>query len=727
MALDFFASCPKGLESLLLDELRSLKPEQAKETVGGVYFTASMEVAYRCCLWSRLANGVFYSLAKGPVDNADELYRLVSGIEWEEHFNPDNSFVVDFIGTNKSIKNSHFGALKVKDAIVDRFQKLFQRRPSIAKRDPHIRINAHLHKGQLSVSLNISGESLHRRGYRQAGGLAPLKENLAAAILIRSGWPEIAKKGGALLDPMCGSGTFLIEAATLAADIAPNLERKQWGFDHWLGHVPKLWKDLLAEAKQRKQDGLGYGLPEIRGYDDSLKALDAADENIARAGLEKWVRVSRKEVREFAVPTHREIVPGLVVCNPPYGERLGDVKALEHLYCHLGERLRAGFEGWQMGMITGNPDLGKTMGIRSHRQYQLRNGNIPSKLLLFDIEESRYVNKPHADVAQATADAPLSEGATMFANRLRKNWKALSKWAKKEDIQCFRVYDADIPEYAVAVDWYCGQVHVSEYAPPASVDPVQAERRIDDVMAAIPTVLDTAGDKVALKRRQRQRGSEQYRQQSQQGDFVEVREGEARLLVNLFDYLDTGLFLDHRPVRLDIARRAKDLRFLNLFCYTATASVHAAIGGARYTVSVDMSPTYLRWARKNLALNGLSESRHRTVEANCMEWLADPDNQQPFDLILLDPPTFSNSKKMSDTLDIQRDHVSLIRSVLPLLAEDGLLIFSNNFRRFRFDHEALPEVQAEDVSASTIDRDFARNPKIHQCWHIRHRKTDADS
>jgi 23S rRNA (guanine2445-N2)-methyltransferase / 23S rRNA (guanine2069-N7)-methyltransferase len=716
----FFATCPKGLESLLLEELQQLGAEQLKETVAGVYFSGALPLAYRACLWSRLANKVLLPLHTAKCDSVDELYDGVKTVEWDDHLHVNGTFAIEFFGKLRGVNHSHFGALKAKDAVVDYFYERCGSRPNVHKDTPDVRINVRAHRGELTVSLDLSGESLHRRGYRQTGGVAPLKENLAAAILLRADWPGMAARGGALLDPMCGSGTFLIEAAMMTGNIAPGLYRRRWGFDGWQSHVPKTWIDLVEEARDLRAQALHRQWPEIRGYDAHPRAIDYAEQNINRAGLTGKVRVSRKELAQFSKPTHTELNTGLIITNPPYGERLGEEHSLVHLYRHLGQQLRKEFSGWRAGVFTGNPELGKQMGLRSNKQYQLFNGRIPSKLLMFDVEPEYFVDKPHTDsVDEGSSIRPvLTEGAKMFANRLRKNQKKLAKWSKKNDISCYRLYDADMPEYAVAVDCYGDWVHVAEYAPPAKVDEEAAEKRIRDVVRAIPSALDVHPAKVVLKQRRRQKGKQQYEKYGEAGDFIEVQEGQAKLLVNLKDYLDTGLFLDHRPVRLKIAELARGKRFLNLFCYTATASVHAALGGAKWTDSVDMSQTYLDWGRKNMALNGLSETSNRMVRADVRDWLKDNDNK--YDLILLDPPTFSNSKRMEGTLDIQRDHQQLIKGAMHCLEKDGLLIFSNNQRKFVLDTEVLERYQVEDKSAWSLDKDFERNQKIHQCWFIRH-------
>lgn len=747
----FFSTCPKGLEGLLVSELAHLGGQNLRETVAGVYFDASIETAYRVCLWSRLANKVLLPLASFPVDSQEALYDAVRQLPWQEHLSPSGSLLVDFVGTNEAIRNTQFGAVKVKDAIVDCLRDLSGERPSVAKRDPDLRVNARLSKNQVALSIDFSGESLHKRGYRVKQGSAPLKENLAAAILLRAGWPEIAAQGGALLDPMCGSGTLLIEAAFMAADIAPGLARASFGFERWLNHRNDIWLQLREEAHQRRRLGLArVNLPEIRGYDADVKVIRAAEDNIAAAGLDEWLRVSRKELAGFTLPTHAPIKPGLIVCNPPYGERLGEIESLKLLYAHLGERLRNGFQGWRAAIFTGNPELGKQMGLRAEKKYKLFNGTIASEVLLFAIDTEAFVQsrveqdarfgqdqearaKAEVKAEQAAREEQaqaLTPGAQMLVNRLQKNLKQLDKWARKNGVNAYRLYDADMPEYAAAIDIYRGQgasdkcektlVHVQEYAAPKSVDEERAAQRFAEIQLAVPYALHVPASQVSYKQRRRNKGTSQYEKLAEQpvGELLTMEEGGARLLVNLWQYLDTGVFLDHRPVRDLIASQVKDKRFLNLFCYTATASVRAAKAGARFTLSVDMSNTYLHWARKNLALNGLSEARNRLEQADCLQWLE--ENNQQFDVILLDPPSFSNSKRMDDVLDVQRDHVNMIHQAMRALDEKGTLVFSNNLRSFKLDEAALSAYAIEDVTGRTIDEDFKRNPRIHQCWLIRH-------
>ncbi|MGK0500008.1 MAG: 23S rRNA (guanine2445-N2)-methyltransferase / 23S rRNA (guanine2069-N7)-methyltransferase, partial [Oceanicoccus sp.] len=620
----FFATCPKGIESLLMDELRSFGAGKLKETVAGVYFDGPLTLAYRACLWSRLANRILMPLETVDCENAEELYEGVKNVPWQQHLSLDGHFAIDFSGSMPGLKHTHYAALKAKDAIADYFTELHGRRPNVETATPDLRVNIRVHRSRLTISIDLSGDSLHKRGYRQSGGAAPLKENLAAAILMRADWPAVAARGGALLDPMCGSGTILIEGALMAGNIAPGILRSYWGFNGWLGHQADTWQQLVDEAEALKELAMQRQWLEIRGYDASPRTIEFAQENIDSAGLTGKVRVLRKELARFTRPTHGDITTGLVITNPPYGERLGDEASLLHLYRNLGQTLKREFTGWRAAVFTGNPELGKKMGLKNKKQYQLFNGAIPTKLLYFDVQPEFFVEDRNAATNSgqppAEVSAKLTDGAQMVVNRLRKNRKQLQRWTKKNQISCYRLYDADIPEYAVAIDYYEGWVHVAEYMAPISIEPAVAENRLREVMSAIPVALGVPENRVVLKQRIRQKGKQQYRKREDSGDFFEVREGRAKLLVNMKDYLDTGLFLDHRPVRLKIAELATGNRFLNLFCYTATASVHAAIAGATFTDSVDLSATYLEWASKNMALNGFSETSHRMIRADVREW-----------------------------------------------------------------------------------------------------------
>ncbi len=713
-----FATAARNLESLLVEEIRGLGIADAAETRGGVRFAGTLADAYRVCLWSRVANRVLLSLGRCDASDPDALYAGALAIPWEEHLDPGGTFAVQFDGSGPGIRDTRFGALKVKDAIADRFRERLGRRPDVRPERPDLQIHAYLHKGEATLSLDLSGESLHRRGYREQGSAAPLKENLAAAILLRAGWADIAADGGVLLDPLCGSGTLPIEGALIAADIAPGLLRRYWGFLGWRQHNAAEWRGLSQEAGDRRAAGI-QRLGSIRGYDRDPRAIRNALANLEQAGLAGRVHFERRELADCT--PGREGDQGLLVANPPYGERMGAESGLPRLYALLGEVLRQRFLGWRAAVFTGNPDLGKHMGLRARRFHSLYNGPIDCRLLHFEITPEAFVsNRP-----RALPPEERGEGAKMLANRLVKNEKHLSKWRKREGISCYRLYDADLPEYAVAVDVYEGErcwVNVQEYEAPKSIDPKSARRRLREALGVIPEVLDVPQDQVFFKVRRQQKGAAQYERLAEHRRFFEVGEHGLRFLVNFEDYLDTGLFLDHRDTRRLVGELAAGKRFLNLFAYTGTASVYAASGGAVSTTSVDLSNTYLDWARRNLALNGFSGPQHELIQADCLRWVEQAAGRRRFGVVFLDPPSFSTSKRMTATLDVQRDHVALIRATLRLLEPDGVLVFSNNLRRFRMELDALSDLVVENITAATLPKDFARNPHIHGCWKIRMRQ-----
>jgi 23S rRNA (guanine2445-N2)-methyltransferase / 23S rRNA (guanine2069-N7)-methyltransferase len=580
----------------------------------------------------------------------------------------------------------------------------------------------------VTLSIDLAGEGLHRRGYRTEAGEAPLRENLAAGILLRARWPEAAERGAEFLDPMCGSGTLVIEAAMIAARRAPGLRRDYFGFLGWKGHDADLWQRLKMQAAE---DAATDVASIIRGSDIDQRALTIAAANAERAGVTALVRFERHAVANVRPLTDQ---PGLICTNPPYGERLGDEVRARMLYADIGRSLRAHFVGWDAALLAAAPEAAHELRLRSYRVHELWNGAIPVRLLRIDLgapgEEDIELHRQ-----RQRAEAAASPGARMFANRLEKNIKRLAKLAQRAQVTCYRLYDADMPEYSFAIDRYeavaSGDVHlhVQEYAAPASIDAEAARRRRREALSSLPGVLQIAPERIHLRLRQRQSGSEQYQRQSAappstaEQRTLTVQEGGLKFLVNLDDYLDTGLFLDHRLTRARLRERARGARFLNLFCYTASASVYAASGGASSTVSVDLSNSYLDWAAANFKLNGLDPAQHRLQRADCREWLREAA-QQPaggalaFDLIFLDPPTFSNSKRMQGVLDVQRDHPELIDLCMRLLAPGGLLLFSTNAQRFRLDPPLEQRWQVTDISAQTLPFDFERNRRIHRCFEI---------
>ena len=707
------ATAPVGAASVLAEELAQFGAEHIRERSHDVKFQGTLEVGYRACLWSRTATRVFLSLGSVDAGSSKSIYEAVKRMDWREHLAPGATLACDCSGGNESIRHTIYGSQLLKDAVCDNLRESTGERPNIQPEQPDVLLHLHVEGATALVSLDFSGESLHRRGYRSEGGRAPLKENVAAAVLLRSGWPQIAQQGGVLLDPMCGSGTFLTEGALIAADTAPALDRAYFGFLKWRGHDAELWSRLRAEALDRRAARSVRRC--ILGSDIDSEAVRMTIANGEQAGVAEWMHVEKRSLNDLPRPKGE----GLVVANPPYGERIGAESGLPALYSELGTVLRERFQGWQAAILTGNPPLARNLGIYAKRSHRVFNGTIECRLLRFDLNEAS-AQRPAEEVR---ADWSSRPGAQMFANRLRKNLQRLDPWAEREHIDCFRVYDADMPEYAFAIDLYgreARHVYVQEYAPPKSVDQEGARERRREALAVLPEVLAVPTAQVHSRVRKPQKGAEQYEKRDSAAERHAIQEGGLKFWVNFRDYLDTGLFLDHRIMRSMLRTWSKDADFLNLFCYTGSATVYAAAGGARSTTGVDLSNTYLDWAHENLLLNGFRGDNHQLYRADCLAWLEEEEPRGArFDLIFLDPPTFSNSKRMEGVLDVQRDHVGMIRRSLKLLRAGGRLVFSTNYTRFKLDGEALADLAIEDISAATIPKDFERHARIHKCFVVR--------
>lgn len=721
-SLEFFVTTPPGLADLAQGEALSAGARDAREVAGGVRATGLLETGLRLCLWSRVASRVLLKLSEFPAGTPEELYAGVRTIDWRLHVSSHGSIACDFASAMSHLTHSQYGALKTKDAIVDQLREVTGTRPNVDTKQPDIRINVYVYRDVATVSLDLSGDALHRRGYRGATGGAPLKENLAAGILLRAGWVDIARAGDAFVDPMCGSGTFPVEAALIAYDRPPGLTRSHFGFLRWRGHDAALWERILGEAKSRAAEA-GANRNRILGFDHDRDAVTAALATIDRAGLTGLVHVERRELAALENPGAPH---GLLAVNPPYGERIGAESGLPELYELLGTKLKTQFVGWQAAVLAGNPALGQRLGIAARRTHTLWNGTIECRLLRLDLNERWFRDTSATARAERVAAHAASPGAQMFANRLAKNLKSLSAWVRDSNVSCYRLYDADMPEYAFAIDiyksggerWAC----VQEYEAPDSIAEAGVRQRRAEALAALPAALTLDNEHIVYRRRRKQKEGEQYERLDERAQYHEVEEAGLRFLVNFHDYLDTGLFLDHRPTRALLRDLSQGKRFLNLFAYTASATVFAAAGGATSTTTVDMSNRYLDWAENNMKLNGFTGERHEFVRADCLEWLEHPWPRRAdrlYDVAFIDPPTFSRSKRMQGNFSVQRDHVDLIGKTAALLAPGGVLVFANNFTKFRLDRDALAGFAIEDWTAKSIPRDFARNARVHQCFLLR--------
>ncbi|MDA9556097.1 bifunctional 23S rRNA (guanine(2069)-N(7))-methyltransferase RlmK/23S rRNA (guanine(2445)-N(2))-methyltransferase RlmL [Vibrio sp.] len=708
----YLAVTSNGLENLLVEELTQLGISDPKPVQAGVRFKADLEQIYRVCIWSRLASRFVRVLSEFTCQDDMDLYLAVSSISWVKHFHSSKKFVVDFNGTNREIRNSQYGAMKVKDGVVDSFEKKNLPRPSISKESPDLRLHVRLHREKAIIGIDMVGSGLHQRGYRTQAGRAPLRETLASAIIKRSAWDMKEP----LIDPMCGSGTILIESAMMAANMAPGVLRKYWSFEALEDFKPELWAQVRSEASVKAKRGLNKLETRFIGYDNDSQVIKTARDNARRAGVEHLIEFHIGDAATLKRP--EGISSGSIISNPPYGERLGTEPGLIALYTAFGAQLKSEFPGFTASVFSSSDDLLSCLRLRADKTFKLDNGALPCQqknYSISDVSRTSVTPKQH-DGAEVSLVAPD------FANRLKKNLSKIGKWAKKEQLDCYRVYDADLPEYNVAIDLYLDHVVVQEYAAPKDIPEEKAKRRLTDIIRAIIQVLGVDANKVVLKVREKQKGRSQYqRNKTDNATKMKVHEYGVNLLVDLYSYLDTGLFLDHKLTRRRLGEMAKGKSFLNLFSYTGSASVHAACAGASSTTTVDMSNTYLEWAKENMVLNGQVGRQHQYIQADCLQWLENETNQ--YDLIFIDPPTFSNSKRMEQTFDVQRDHLQLMTYLKKLLKPNGTIVFSNNKRHFKMDSDGMSELalNAKNISSQTLPLDFSRNKHIHNCWLVTHK------
>ncbi len=710
-----FISCAKGQEDLINNELTALELDDVQIKMGGVSCTATLKQSLQICLWSRIAARVLLSLKAFDAEDETQLYNELVDFPWSDVIDVTQSFAVDCKLNGSNITHSKFAALRTKDAIVDYFRQQQDQRPNVETQQPELQFSLYINRNQATLYLDLSGESLHKRGYRVSGERAPLKENLAAAILMRCKWPERAREKQALVDPMCGSGTLLIEAALIASNTAPGLNRTYYGFLGWKKFDASLWQSILANAKEQQDFSQ---MPSITGYDNDKHAIYSSKQNIQAAQLDEYIHIERREIDQASPRLASD--RGIIVVNPPYGERIGESEELSELYSQMGEQFKNQFLHWDAFVFTNSETLGKAIPLRAYKSNSLYNGALACKLLHFHIEPNWFF-----EASDGFRYIPLEardNGCQMFSNRLQKNLRHLRKWAKRENIDCYRVYDADMPEYAIAIDLYQSEqilINVQEYEAPKDIPEKVSKKRLNDALSTILDVFAVEKNQIYWKTRKQQKGLAQYEKQEQNVAYHIIHESNLQFLVSLNNYLDTGIFLDHRKTRRLIADLAYNKSFLNLFCYTGAASVYAAQGGATSTLSVDMSKTYLNWAKRNFSLNQLTDDNYLFEQADCLQWIK--QCEQTFDLIFLDPPSFSNSKRMDSHFSVQDNHETLIQDCMQLLDKNGILIFSNNYRRFKMSALVMESFNVENISNKTLPEDFKRNPNINNCWKITHK------
>ena len=731
--MELFATCGTGLEAILGQELRGLGMDEVRPLTGGVAFSADLERAYTALLWSRVASRILLVLERVEATDSDSLYAGVRDIAWEDVVAPGATIAVNARGTNDQLRDTRYTALRVKDAVCDRLRDERGERPDVDAQHPDLLIQVNLHAKRATVYIDLSGTSLENRGYRDAArSSSPLiHETLAAAMLLAADWPARAKRGEILVDSMCAAGTLVIEAALIAGDVAPGITRSTWGFSGWCGHDEELWQAILDAADARAQ----AGAREVVIY-----ATDAREREIACA---------RARAKAAAIASLIEFLPSrdalanAIMCRVDARGLFASClfvstecleATLPARYAQLAGELLDAKPLEAAVMLVEGQDADAYLGMERTRGYSCMNGSAPCDIALFDLrgDASRAAQVSVRDRQLAVYDV----SAQQFADRLNKVFKQRRKWASKNGISAYRIYDADLPDYNMAIDLYEGAgedagrrlVHVAEYAPPKNIDATKAARRMTDALNIASAVLDVSADDIFVKRRVRAKGGSQYAQHDQDmrqraRHVVITQENGLLFEVDLASYLDTGLFLDHRDTRELVGKLAAGKSFLNLFAYTCTASVYAAAHGAKFTTSVDLSNTYLQWGERNMELNGLMNGHQEFVRADCVEWVQQTRHtKMRWDLVFVDPPTFSNSAKMRTRgWDVQRDHAELLIGVSRLLTRGGAAVFSCNLRGFKLDRETIERagVQVVDITDKTIPLDFERHAQVHHCFVLR--------
>ncbi len=742
--MEFFATCPMGFEQLLAGELRTMGTPQVRPLRGQVSFEGELRDAYRVCLWSRLASRVVAVLARIGARNADELYEGLSQVAWEDHLTGSGTFAIDAHGTNAQLRTTQFTTLRSKDAIVDRMVARTGARPVVDAARPGLTVAVRISRDRATAGIDLAGRPLFRRGYesghRSHLEATALRPDYAAALLAAGGWAGMCEEGQpTLVVPFVGAGAIAVEAAAQALDHAPGLLRQRWGFEGWAAHDADIWGDLVAEAHQRAEGA------------QAQPVLLLADQ---RPGFD---RATRQALRAAGLGVQPTFATSDTV-NVPDGTRLlacdlswvdpAAVATEAAAVGHLGRMASALPDQARATALSATPLVDSILGTPS-QALSIMVGRDEATLRSYDHPAQ---DAPHLQVTLPAGGhvGVLVATSDQFCARLAKVYRQRRKWARREDVSCYRIYDADLPDYAVSIDLFEGSqtpgrwLQVFEYAPPKDIDPTVAQRRLLDVVAIAPRLLDVPPENCFVRVRTKARGGSQYADEAQElrparpgrgrpgkpalpvGAHL-IDEGGLTFEVNFQTRLDCGIFLDHRDTRSMLREMAKQTkgskRFLNLFAYTGTGTCYAADGGARHTTTVDLSRPSLDWARRNMERNGFTGPQHEYVQADVLSWVSEQRHtKNRWDLVFCDVPTFSNSRRMrSASFDVQRDHAELLIGVSRLLTREGTCVFSCNLRTFSIDEEALAKagVTIEDITERTIPEDFARNGRIHRCYLVR--------
>ena len=740
------AACAFGLEAVVKRELIALGHDAKVAQPGRVEFFGNWADVCRANLWLRTADRVLIKVLEFPAADFDALFETVKDHDWSELIAADAAFPVT--GRSRLSQLSSVPAIQrtVKKAIVEGLKRAYAT-DNLPETGPTYKIDVALLNDVAQLTLDTTGDSLHKRGYRKLTGRAPIKETLAAALVDLSVW----KPERVLIDPFCGTGTIAIEAAIIGMKIAPGLNRT-FACSHWSQISPSVWSEAIDRARSKTRDDVDL---QIIGSDIDAEALEMARYHAKQAGVDRQIHFRQQAFHELK--SQQKF--GCIITNPPYGERLEDLRSVQPLYETFPGILQK-LDTWSLFVITNVPGVEKIFQRRANRRRKLFNGRIectyyqylgprPPKGYFDDDyvepEPEPSTSNVNAKTSQspqlttetasspnlanqskhANADSPIFGGlqskdhqqAALFRSRLLKRARHLRRWPTKRGITCFRLYDRDIPEIPLVVDRYEDNLHITEYERPHERELGRHAAWLELMRTTAAETLEVDVERTHLK--SRDHDSRQYEKVANQRQRIEVEEAGLKFLVNLTDYVDTGLFLDHRNTRLMVHSEANGTRFLNLFAYTGSFTVYAADADADSTVTVDLSKNYLQWAQDNLKINGLLGPEHKFIDMDCMAYLERAvAKKSKFDLIVVDPPTFSNSKRTEEDWDVQQRHVEMLNLIAQILTPEGVVYFSTNFRRFKFDEANLVGFEAiHEISRQTVPEDF-RNKRIHRCWRM---------
>ena len=689
---------------------------------GGVAFFGQLADAYKACLWSRVATRIQLVLARISAGDADELYEGAYSFPWENHIGFGATLSVDAHGQNPSLRNTKFTALKVKDAVCDRMRNGRGERPNIDTQNPDFALDVALHQSKATLYLNLSGASLHRRGYREDGVQteAPLKETLAAGMLLAAGWPAIAQNGGVLVDPMCGSGTIAVEAALMATKTPAGLLRAHWGFEGWLGHNQNTWHEVLADAEA--QCGGERFAGNIVAGDIDASAIEIARANARRAGVDKAISFyvdDAKNLERHLRFALRSGASGILVANPPYGHRISTLVSLPVIRATLATAIDVLPPSWRVALISPDAGVDSIFGKSPYKAIACHNGPIETSVRLYNLAEGERQTTHIVSLGGKQQEVPCAlSSSAQFAARLRKTARERVRWARRTQTTAYRIYDADLPEYPLTIDVYQSSaddsferwLRVEEHSQKRRRNSELRTQRLADASAIAGAVLDIPANRIIELAWQEDWNASSSNEESL---YFEVEEYGLTHCIDIAARPSTGLSLMQRDVRALVSDRAAGKSVVSLFGSSSAALVNAASVGAKAIVGLDTSKARIDLLEQTLKQNRLARVKHQLLRTDARTWLERESRaRHTYDFILCAPPAWMPSRK-GDRRDwqLKRDYVTLLRRANGLLRLGGTLLFITCVPGFSVDPKALGNLglRVEDVSARLLPHDFERS------------------